>query len=216
MLSSMLVRREKMYDDLWAESAAWEASAPLPDGWPRDEQEELEQLLRMARELHDQDPAKALALELQAAERGSAQAMEMIGWRYWAGVGVDVDKGKAADFYCRALRGGNREATIGYARLSFELGRTRDWEGPLQHAADEGFVPAFFWLAWLRYQQNRSTRTRRRVFPLIESAANAGHPMAIFIRARWLMRGELGVHRIPHGVISLVRWAFRSNAGSPA
>ena len=216
MFRSALFSVDQMYDDLWAETYAWEGNAPVPDGWSSHDPDEVVGLLKRARDVEEQNPAMALALEVEAATHGSARAMEAVGWRFWSGAGVNVDKEKATEFYRRAVDGGHRTATIGYARLLFELGRHGDWEGPLLDAIKDDFVPASFWLAWLSYEKDRSARVRKEVSPLLRFAADRGHPMAGLTLDRWMARGYLGIHEIPRGWVSLVRWAYHSSAGETA
>lgn len=183
--------------------------------WLSNEADEIVDTLQRTRELEAESPTAAFALELEAAERGSAFAMESVGWRYWTGTGVAIDRENAAKFYHRAVEGGNGRAAIAYARILFELSQQHEWEAPLLRAIEDEFLPASFWLAWLRYGQSQhSARIRREVLPLIEFAAKGGHPMAAFIIRRWMFRGYLGVSKIPYGVASVLRWTFSSNAGA--
>lgn len=217
MFRSALVSFEKrMFDDLWAETEVWEAKAQLPDGWSWEDRDENLDLLHQARKAEEQNPSEALALELKAAEHGSALALGLLGWRYWSGTGVDVNKERAAELYRQALDGGHQTAVIGFARLLFDLGRHGEWENLLLEAAKDGFVPAFFWLAWLRYNKDRSARVRSEVTPLLRFAADRGHPMAGFILNRWMAKGYLGPYKIPLGLIFGLRWAFSSKAGLTA
>jgi TPR repeat protein len=53
------------------------------------------------------DPARALAFVKPAAERGSTEAMRVLGWAYKQGDGVDLDLPQAAAWWRRGAEGGN-------------------------------------------------------------------------------------------------------------
>lgn len=104
-------------------------------------------------------------------------------------------------------------ATIYYARLLAELGHHDDCERTLENGIASDFVPAYFWLAWFRYQQSKTNKVRREVRPLLEYAADKGHPEAKLLLARWMALGNLGLRDIPRGcrlvVQAAVSFAFR-------
>lgn len=104
-------------------------------------------------------------------------------------------------------------ATIYYARLLAELGHHDDCERTLENGVASDFVPSYFWLAWFRYQQSKTAKVRREVRPLLEHAAEKGHPEAKFLLARWMVLGKLGLRDIPRGfslaVQGAVSFAFR-------
>jgi hypothetical protein len=90
-------------------------------------------------------------------------------------------------------------ATIDYARLLAELGHHDECEQTLDNGIAAGFIPAFFWLAWLRYERSKTARARKEVRPLLDHAAQHGHPQAKLLLGRWMMLGKLGMREIPHG-----------------
>ena len=106
-------------------------------------------------------------------------------------------------------------ATISYARLLAEVGRQDDCEIVLKDGVALDFVPAYFWLAWLRYLQSKTPKVRREVRPLLEYAARQGHPAAKAFLARWMAHGQLGLLKVPRGYMMVVQgavgFAFRRN-----
>ena len=82
-------------------------------------------------------------------------------------------------------------ATIHYARLLAELGHYDACERTLENGVASDFVPAYFWLAWCRYEQSKTTKVRGEVRPLLEYAAEKGHPEAKILLARWMALGKL-------------------------
>lgn len=90
-------------------------------------------------------------------------------------------------------------ATIHYARLLAELGHYDHCERTLENGVASDFVPAYYWLAWYRYERSKTTKVRREVRPLIEYAAEKGHPAAKALLARWMVLGKFGLRDIPRG-----------------
>jgi hypothetical protein len=73
------------------------------------------------------------------------------------------------------------------------------------------FVPAFFWLAWIRYQRCKSREVCREIRPLLEYAAKRGHPEAEITLARLMVHGKFGLRAIATGIGLLLRSALRLN-----
>lgn len=153
-----------------------------------------------AESLREEHPAVALAIHLELAEAGSAHSTIMAGWYHQTGRGAEQDNAAAEEFYRRALCMRSWRATILYAKLLFKRGAHDKWPSTLQNGVDNGFIPSFFWLAWFRYKQSPSRRTAREVRPLLETAAEAGHPGAKAILVRWTMSGKFGLREIPRGL----------------
>lgn len=190
----------KPYADCdWAHSDDWERSASNYFQLLSEESETQLAIVRRADEISDSDPASAFQLYVEAAEAGSVCSMEKVGWLYWTGTGVVADTSTALEYYHQAIVGGSWMATIGYARLLTEVGRQNDCETVLKDGVALDFVPAYFWLAWLRYLQARTPKMRREVRPLLEHAARQGHPAAKFFLSGWMARGQLGLLDVPRG-----------------
>jgi TPR repeat protein len=190
---------------MWAYSSAWEKAASNFDDLLSEEPEEWRSLFESSQHIADSDPASAFRLNVEAAAAGLVCSMETAGWHYWTGTGVIADKSLALDYYHRAVLGGSWLATIGYARLLAEAGRHDDCERVLNDGIAAGFAPAYFWLAWLRYEQSRTSDVCRKVRPLLETAARMGHPAAKEFLASWMANGKLGLLEIPRGCVLLWR-----------
>lgn len=206
---------------LWEESDAWErAHSNASELW-------WEEPLR-SRELYDRayaiwetDPAAAFRLFLEAAEAGSTWAMEAVGWHYWTGTLVAADLGKAMEYYDRAIRAGSWMATLAYARLLAEQGRHDESEQMLEDGVKADFVPAFFELARARYNRCSSRETRREIRPLLEHAADRGHPAARAFLGQLLIFGKYGLRGIAESFRMPGRWdradeARRQDEAAPA
>lgn len=190
----------KAYADCdWEHSDAWEMNAANDFHSLPEQSDEQSDIIEHAAQIFDSDPASAFKLFVEAAEAGSVYSMERVGWHYWTGTGVVADASLALEYYRRAVAGGSWMATIAYARLLFELGRHDEWQTVLQDGVEVGFVPAYFWLAWLRHVQAKTPESRMEVRPLLEHAARQGHPAAKFFLSRWMARGQLGLLNVPRG-----------------
>ncbi len=83
--------------------------------------------------------------------------------------------------------------------LLFQIGRHEECQMILQDGVRLDFAPAYFWLGWLRYLQTKTPEMRNEVKPLLEHAAQQGHPAAKFFLSRWMARGKLGLRNVPRG-----------------
>ncbi|MDQ4086411.1 MAG: hypothetical protein M3177_00115 [Pseudomonadota bacterium] len=192
---------------LWSYSDAWERAHSNDAELWQEETARNRELNEQAYAVEDTDPAAAFRLYLEAAEAGSPWGMEMVGRHYDWGIGVEADFQKAAEYYHRALSAGSWMATIGYARLLEEHGYQDDCERVLEDGVASDFVPAYFCLAWIRYQRCKSRAACREIRPLLEYAASKGHPAAKVTLTRLMARGKFGLRAIPTAFRLLWRWA---------
>jgi TPR repeat protein len=197
---------ERVRQRFWRHSDAWERT--LSSDWEvsSKETDQAREALNAAAAMRETDPA-ALQLYLEAAEAGSVFAMGRVGWQYWTGTGTAPDLAKAQDYYRRAIEGGSWMATIHYAKLLDELGHRDTCDQVLEDGVAVGFVPAYFWLAWLRYKRSRTRKACREVRPLLEYAARAGHPGARRKLSQWMLLGRFGPREIFRGVLLNFRLA---------
>jgi TPR repeat protein len=166
------------------------------------------ELIQQALAIEEGDPAAAFRLYLQAAEAGSVWSLEALGWRYWTGSGVAAEPDKARDLYRRAKERGSSIAMISYARLLAEDQHHDECEQVLEAGVAANFTPAYFWLAWFRYDRCRTRTVAREIRPLLEHAAREGHPAAEYTLARLMVIGQFGLLAIPRGLTMCVRGAL--------
>ena len=194
----------RFWQRFWRHSDAWErAHSNDREMWSK-ESDQTRATLNAAAAMSETDPA-ALQLYLGAAQAGSVIAMGRVGWQYWTGTGTTPDLAKAQEYYRRAIQGGSWSATIHYARLLDELGHYDICDEILEDGVAVGFVPAYFWLAWLRYKRSKTREACREGRPLLEYAARAGHPGARRKLAQWMLLGRFGPREIFRGL----RLSFR-------
>lgn len=196
---------EQFWQRVQQDSDAWERAHSDDSEMRLKESENNRATLDAAAAMSKTDPA-ALQLYLEAAEAGSVFAMQRVGWQYWTGTGTVRDLAKAAEYYRRAIERGSWMATIHYARLLDQLGQFESCDQVLDDGIAAGFVPAYFWLAWLRYKRSKTRQTCREVRPLLEYAAKAGHPGARYRLSQWMLLGKFGALEIFRGF--LLSWRF--------
>lgn len=197
----------QFWDSVWSRTDAWERSVSNEDDLLSKENDRNWDLIQRAAQ-NEEGEADAFKLYLEAAHAGSVWSQEQVGCRYWTGKGVAADRYLALDYYHSAICGGSWTATISYARLLAEVGRYDECDQVLNDGVSCGFAPSYFWLAWLRYSQLKTRRTRKEVRPLLEYAANQGHPYARLLLYRWMGLGKLSLRDVPVGLILLVREAL--------
>jgi len=191
---------EALWLSHWDQSNGWErANSNHDELWWRDS-DRNRALIEEAQARQLADPEAAFRLLLEAAEAGSPWAMESVGWYYDTGTVVAADFDRAADYYHRAIRAGSWMATIGYARLLAEHGHFDECEEVLRDGVRLDFVPAFFWLAELRYERSPTRATCREIRPLLDYAAEQGHPGAKQTLGRLMVKGKFGILAIPRSL----------------
>ncbi|MEI9851383.1 MAG: hypothetical protein WDN24_11750 [Sphingomonas sp.] len=190
---------ERVRVSLWDSATAWERAQSNEWELWSEESDGNRELIKQARAMQEADPEAAFRTFLEAAEGGSAWAMEMVGWHYDTGTAVAADFGQAQEYYYRAICAGSWMATIAYARLLAEHEYFDYCERVLDDGVRSDFVPASFWLAWFRYKQSPTRETCREIRPLLEFAAEEGHPGAKLMIARLMARGKFGIREIPGG-----------------
>jgi TPR repeat protein len=200
--------------DRWRENLARKS-----DAWERDHSNESElwseeppdnrALIDQAYALYSTDPAASFRLYLEAAEAGSAWAMEEAARLYERGAAGAADLEKAELYFRRAISAGSSMATIGYARFLAGQDRHEECLRVLEQGVEAGFVPACYWLARFRYDRSPSRGLCREIRPLIERAASAGHPLAEVFLARLKTLGKFGLREIPAGLAAAARMALR-------
>jgi len=177
--------------------------------------------LYAANAIRPTDPEAAFRIYVDMADAGVAWAMEKVGYQYAWGNFVPRDWERAQDYFRRAIEAGSWMATLKYARLMADRGHFDVCEAVLQDGVNADFLPACYWLAWYRFRQSGTRTTVREIRPLLERAAEAGHPAAALLLARLQVWGKFGLREIPRGfrqllqIVSLAS-AQDSRAGMPA
>gem|GEM_PF-1250716 len=186
-------------DDFWQISARWEQNHSN-DGelWIGDS-EDIRKENSLALELLPQDGKRALEISKALADRGSAWAMQQVGRQFELGHGVEQDFALAEQYYYRAQMAGSWTAALALAKLLFHQNINENWAAILENGVKSGFLPANFWLAHFRFKRNPQRRTARVLRPMLEEAAQAGHPGARRTLSSWQGRGRFGLKEVVRG-----------------
>jgi TPR repeat protein len=194
-------------DRLWEDFDRWDrAHSNERELWFADS-EHSRALAEQAFDIREADPAAAFALFLEAADAGSATAMAAVAYSYHWGDPVAADFEKAHLYYVRAITAGSWIATLNYARLLNDHGYHTECDEVLEDGIACDFLPAYFWLAEVRYRRRPGRQACRDVRPLLERAAARGHPFARFRLAQMMITGKFGLREVPAGFAHLWRWA---------
>jgi len=204
---------DRFWSQLWEQSHEWERAHSNESDLRSNESDRTCELIEEACAIDETDPEGAFRLYQQAAEEGSVWSLNRVGWHYQTGIGVAPDLHKSLEYYYRATCAGSWIATIYYARLLAELGHHDQSDRVLKDGIASDFLPAYFWLAWLRYERSKSRMVCREVRPFLEYAASQGHPEAQVTLARWMAIGKFGLREIPRGSKALFRLAWRAGFG---
>lgn len=206
---------DRFWNRFWEKSDAWERAHSNESELWSEEADQSRELIDRAFAIQKTDPAAAFRIFLEAAESGSVWAADRVGLHYHTGTGVAADFEKAQEYYRRAICAGSWIATIGYARLLAEQGHYDVCESVLEDGVSSDFVPAYFWLAWFRYEQSGSRKACGEVRPMLEYAAGKGHPGATHYLAQWMMFGRFGPREIWGGIKLIVQSVIRSGREDP-
>lgn len=188
----------------WDSNAYWNATYKWEESFSRDwepwdEDEDLRTRTVETARLVEINPTLALQGFSELADEGSAFAMRWAGTLCMGNHGIDQNLDLAEDFFRRGLCAGSWMSTISYANLLYRRGAHDRWPSTLADGIDKGFIPAFFWHGWNSYRLNPSSRVAVEGRPLMLRAAEAGHPGAKAMLARWTARGRFGLRNIPDG-----------------
>jgi len=185
-------------------NAYWDAIRKLEECYSRDwepyEDEDLWNRAIEAASLVENYPTLALRKFSELADEGSAYAMRWAGTLHMGHHGIDCDLELAEDFFRRGLCAGSWMSTISYANLLYRRGAHDLWPKTLADGIKKGFIPAFFWQGWNSYRQHPSNHAAFESRPLMLRAAEAGHPGARAMLARWTASGHFGFRKIPDGI----------------
>lgn len=195
---------ESHCDRLWAKVDAWERDqSNESDLWSRESDPHLD-LMEQASAVHDDNPHSAFQIYRRAADSGSPFAIQMVGWHYHTGTCVAADFELAQDHYYRAICAGSWMATILYARLLAEHGHFDACERVLEDGVRADFIPAYYWFARLRLKRSASRKSCTEIRPMMEYAADRGHPAARLHLAVLQLMGKYGLRQIPAGLRSAI------------
>jgi hypothetical protein len=203
-------RRDKI-DEI---SYAWESE--YSNDWEPWHEEPDWDRLTTAGVIAKNDRKAAFHIYLELAEIGSVHSMNQVAWEYAFGKGniVETDDKLADDWYYRAIEGGSWMATRFYAQFHQSRGNFAYSEEVLETGIEQRWVPAYFWLARYRMKHATSLNIFQEIRPLLEYAADKGHPKANAVYSKLMSFGIFGIREIPCGFKR--RFAFCASLAAAA
>ncbi|CAN5275337.1 hypothetical protein BH11PSE2_BH11PSE2_13170 [soil metagenome] len=202
-------------DDYPANRNEWEKAwdyAQMNDDFVRAADPYLDELAEAQALLKDA-PDHAISLIVDLARRGSVWSMLNLAGYYLHGEGTPVSFPDAEYWYRLAHEAGSDRGLLGYAwilhhRGAFDqeaevyaVGVARDWGPALYRAAKHSLENA------------RTLEERLALKPMLQRAADLGHPSAQLMLSRYMMRGRFGLRCVPAGIIRGYFWVKSGLAG---
>ena len=184
-------------DTVWEKSHNWDRSAS--NDYELWQEEPDRERITEADLLFKSNPGAAICAYKALASLGSVWSMQILAHCHEYGQGVGRDLALAENWYDQAINSGSWMATLGLARTLQKQGHFAECIEVLEGGVSGDFTPAFFWLPWYRLKQSNRRKTFAEILPLLEHAADEGHPAAQFHLSRWMILGKFGFRRIPEG-----------------
>lgn len=139
-------------------------------------------------------------------EQGSILALQHLAACYAYGRGVGKDANRAHELFASAIERGSASASLEYSQYLFTTGDKQQAVRILEDAVSDGVVAANFWLAWRMHALGTDRAGYERIELLLREANKAGHPAAAMYLSRFLVRGRMGLARIPEGLKGLIHF----------
>jgi TPR repeat protein len=145
--------------------------------------------------------SEAFSIYRDLAAVGDPRCLVFLGWMYDRGVGVARDSDKAYECYKSA-------ALLGYKEGAFYCGRRAatvcNYEEALEwfgKAAVQDYGPALLWLGIMHLKGQGVPKDIDKAVRYLERAAKTGNFLARRELAVLMLKGRLGISRIPIGLI---------------
>lgn len=162
------------------------------------------ELYRTAHELLDQSRyAEAFAIYEDLAKAGDPQSQVFLGWMYHEGLGVTKDAEKALGWFERAASLGSKEGAFYCGRSAASLRRYEEAIKWFHAAAKQEYGPALLWLGLVHVRGLGITPDLEKGIGYLRRAVKAGSFLAQRELALLMIRGKLGISKIPAGLALL-------------
>lgn len=157
---------------------------------------------RDAKKLLNQDRfAEAFSLYERLAKAGDAHSQVFLGWMYFEGLGVEQDKEKALEWFMRAASLGSIDGAYYCGRCALSMKNYHsalDWFGK---AAVQDYGPALLGIGVMHLRGLGIPVDIEKGVTYLKRAMDAGDFLARRELAVLMIRGKLGVSRIPVGLL---------------
>jgi hypothetical protein len=148
--------------------------------------------------------AEAFAIYEDLAKAGDPQCQVFLGWMYYEGLGVTKDAEKALNWFERAASLGSKEGAFYCGRSTASLGRYEEAIKWFHAAAKQEYGPALLWLGLMHVRGLGITANLEKGIDYLRRAVKAGSFLAQRELAFLMIRGKLGISKIPSGVALLL------------
>jgi TPR repeat protein len=153
---------------------------------------------------------EALAVYLRLAQTQWGQKNYCrIGWMYELGRGTEKDLRQAEYWYERAAKAGIPAGYYYLAGMRYREGRHDEMRRLMEHAAEQGYLPAMFELGRAYRFGIGGPIDRIKAYEYYERAAAQGHLFAQRAIAEKFIRGEHGLWGIPKGCFMVAKLAWK-------
>ena len=164
--------------------------------------------------------AEALNCYLTIADSAYGRGILLrLGWMYEFGMGTTKDLNKAEYWYDRAAKAGLTEGYYCLGSMRLRAGRLGEVARYMERAAAVGYSPALFQLGQMYRFGKGVERDEGKAYAYYAQAAMQGHLFARRALAQRMLRGDLGLFRIPLGIFAVAKNmidAFRLYMNNPS
>jgi len=192
--------RKEFNSALKSETFDWEYWESNEDAIRDSESPSNIELREQASALIKTDPEAALVLYERAYANGSISAPRQIGWHCETGGTLEQNPIKAKEYYLTGWKRGSQLSGLEFARCSYRDNEYEQALAALEDLTSEGFVPAHYYIANYTAHHRDKDATDGAVLPHLQTAAEGGHPLAMFWLGRIMCRGKLGLKNVPAGI----------------
>lgn len=147
--------------------------------------------------------AEAFVAYSELARAGDPRCQVFLGWMYAEGIGTTKDEKQALRWYQNAARLGSTEGAYYCGRHALrggEFDRALEW---LRAAAQNEYGPALLWLGIAYVRGLGVDQDLGKGVGYLKRAADTGNYLARRHLALLMIRGKLGILRIPLGIVLL-------------
>jgi TPR repeat protein len=137
------------------------------------------------------------------AKEGDPNCQVMVGWMYYQGLGVQKDERKALEWFEGAAMLGSKVGAFYCGRFALIAGRYEHGLSWLRKSSDQGFAPSLFWLGLAYVRGLGVPKNVEKGVGYLQRAAKAGNFPAQRELALLMIRGKLGMAKIPVGFLLL-------------
>ena len=163
-----------------------------------------EEPYRTAQQLLNQKRfAEAFATYEDLAEAGDARCQVFVGWMCHEGLGVEKNHERALGWFQRAASLGSKEGAFYCGKAALASGHYEESYRWLHQAASQEYGPALLWLGLGHVRGLGTSVDLEKGVAYLERASKTGNLPARRELALLMIRGKLGISKVPTGFVLL-------------